>query len=241
MPVGDRPRERLLARGVEALADRELLALLLGSGARGLDAVELAGRLIAQHGGLKRLARATPDELVGLLGVGPAKAARVVAAFQLASRAVSDERVQPARVTGSAALAAVAAPLLRGLRHERVVVVVCDASGAVVRAVRLTDGGSDRSLVPVRDVLTTVLSAGGSSFGVAHNHPSGDATPSTADQRGTVRLQEAAAAVGLRFLDHVVLTDTAWRRVMPASYPQKEGMSEGTQIFAPHHRQSSCS
>jgi DNA repair protein RadC len=213
LPAADRPRERLLERGPEALADRELLALLLGSGARDLDAIELAGQLIASQGGLRRLARAAPHELVGLLGIGPAKAARIAAAFQLARRALSDEQPERRKVVATADIAKCAAPLLRGLSHERVVVVICDTAGVVLRTVRLTDGGTDRSLIPIRDVLSAVLASGGTSFGVAHNHPSGDPTPSVLDGRVTARLREAAEAVGLRFLDHVVVTDKTWRRV----------------------------
>ncbi|MGH3795366.1 MAG: JAB domain-containing protein [Pseudonocardiaceae bacterium] len=213
LPACDRPRERLLERGPEALADRELLALLLGSGARGLDVVELAGQLIASQGGLRRLALAPPHELVGLLGVGPAKAARVAAAFQLAQRALAAEQPALRKVVTTADIAACAAPLLRGLRHERVVVIVCDKAGTVLRTHRLTEGGTDRSLIPVRDVLSAVLATGGASFGVAHNHPSGDLTPSTSDRRATARLREAAETVGVRFLDHVVVTDDAWLRV----------------------------
>ncbi len=213
MPVGDRPRERLWELGAEALADRELLALLLGSGRQGRDAVALAGELIAAHGGLRGLARADPQELVTLRGVGPAKAVRVAAAFQLARRVAGTGDVIRRRITTTADLAAVAAPMLRGLRYERVVVMVCDASGAVLRTTRLTEGATDRSLIPVRDVLALALTSGGASFGVAHNHPTGDPTPSAADRRATARLCEAAAAVGLRFLDHVVVTEDAWRRV----------------------------
>jgi DNA repair protein RadC len=175
--------------------------------------VELASQLIASQGGLRRLAQAPPHELVGLLGVGPAKAARVAAAFQLARRALADEQPARRRVVATADIAACAAPLLRGLRHERVVVVVCDKAGAVLRTLRLTEGGTDRSLIPVRDVLGAVLAAGGTAFAVAHNHPSGDPTPSTLDHQVTARLREAAEAVGVRFLDHVVVTDDAWQRV----------------------------
>lgn len=212
LAVDDRPRERALRRGVEVLSDRELLALLLGSGARDVDAIELAGQLIARQGGLRQLARAAPQELVGLLGIGPAKATRISAAFQLARRAFSDE-YPTNRIAATADLAAQAAPLLRGLDRERVVVVACDKAGTVLRTAVLTEGATDRSLIPVPDVLRIVLAAGGTAFGVAHNHPSGDAAPSAADIRATVRLASAAATVGLRFLDHVVLTDSSWRRV----------------------------
>jgi DNA repair protein RadC len=213
MPVGDRPRERLWELGAEALADRELLAVLLGSGTPGCDAVELASQLIAAHGGLRGLARADPQALVRLPGMGPAKAVRVAAAFHLARRVANEGTAHRRRVVTTADLAAVASPLLRGLRHERVVVVVCNTAGTVLRATRLTDGATDHSLIPVRDVLALVLSSGGSSFGVAHNHPTGDLTPSKPDRRATIRLREAAAAVGLRFFDHIIVTDDAWRRV----------------------------
>ncbi|WP_200307455.1 JAB domain-containing protein [Streptomyces adelaidensis] len=214
VPAQDRPRERLLARGAEALSDRELLALLLGAGLPGQDAVELAGELIHRHGGLYELSRLPAHELaVGLAGIGPAKAARVAAAFQLGRRAAPPSPSARQRVRGSADLATIAAPLLHGLRHERVVVVVCDRSGSVIRTTVLTEGATDRSLLPVRDVLALALAAGGTSFGVAHNHPTGCADPSEADRRATTRLAAGAGAVGLRFLDHVVVTDGGWRRV----------------------------
>jgi DNA repair protein RadC len=211
LPSDDRPRERLLTRGAEALADRELLALLIGSGTAGTSAIDLAAQVIEVCGGLSRLARADPHTLLRQAGMGPAKAARVAAAFQLARRAESE--MAPRWVGSSAGLAAATAPLLRGLRTERVVVVSCDQGGKVLRTIRLTDGGSDRSLIPVRDVLTAALSAGAASFGVAHNHPSGTLEPSEADRRATIRLREGAEAVGLRFLGHVIVTDSQWRPV----------------------------
>jgi DNA repair protein RadC len=211
LPSDDRPRERLLSRGAEALADRELLALLLGSGTTGADAIDLAAQVIDACGGLPRLARADPHALTDTAGMGPAKAARVAAAFQLARRV--DSELAPRWVGSAAALAAVTAPLLRGLRTERVVVVSCDAAGKVLRTTRLTEGTTDRSLMPVRDVLTAALSAGAASFGVAHNHPSGSLQPSEADRRATDRLRAGSEAVGLRFLDHVIVTDRWWRRV----------------------------
>ncbi|MEU6014496.1 DNA repair protein RadC [Streptomyces sp. NPDC047515] len=216
VPAPDRPRERLLARGAEALSDRELLALLLGAGVPGQDAVELAGQLINRHGGLYALSRLPAHELAaGLAGIGPAKAARVAAAFQLGRRVAAPSLSARQQVDGSADLAAVAAPLLQGLRHERVVVVICDGAGTVLRTSVLTEGATDRSLLPVRDALALVLAAGGASFGVAHNHPTGCTAPSEADRRATTRLAAGAAAVGLRFLDHVVVTDGGWRRVPP--------------------------
>jgi len=211
LPEPDRPRERLLRQGAEALSDRELLALVLGAGLAGCDAIELAGEMIRDCGSLKSLAVADPYLLKRLPGVGPAKAARVAAAFELARRTASADGKR--QVSKSADLAVLAAPYLRGLRRERVVVVVCDSSGRPLRVVTLTEGGADRSLIPVRDVLSAVLATGGTRFAVAHNHPSGILGPSEADIRVTARLREAAETVGLRFLGHVIVTETAWTRV----------------------------
>ncbi len=118
VPARDRPRERLLARGAEALSDRELLALLLGAGVPGQDAVELAGQLIIRHGGLYELSRVPAQELAaGLAGIGPAKAARVAAAFQLGRQVALPSSSARQRISNSSDLAAAAAPLLRGLRY----------------------------------------------------------------------------------------------------------------------------
>lgn len=212
LPELDRPRERLLKEGAAALSARELLALLLGSGLPGQDAIELAATLINDCGGLVGLAAAKPEKLRQVPGVGSAKAVRVAAAFELAKRA----RVEPVtrrRIAKTPDVVEVAAPYLRGLRHERVVVAVCDNSGGLLRVAPLTDGGSDRSLIPVKDVLTTVLSIGGVQFGVAHNHPSGVAHPSDADVEVTGLLRRAADTVGLRFIDHVIVTESRWERV----------------------------
>ncbi|MET9562530.1 JAB domain-containing protein [Streptomyces tauricus] len=101
------------------------------------------------------------------------------------------------------------------MRHERAVLVTCDGEGALLRTSVPTDGASDRTFVPVRDTLARVLALGGTSFGVAHNHPTGRLTPSEADRLTTSRLMTGAEAVGLRFLDHVVVTDSGWQRVPP--------------------------
>lgn len=140
----------MLSRGAAALSDRELLAIVLGSGPSGCDAIELAAVLIEQSGGLSALATADPHALKRLPGVGAAKAARVAATFKLARRAAVTGATR--RVVSSSDVAAIAAPYLRGLRHERVIVVVCDNSGGIIRVTPLADGSADRSLVSVRDV-----------------------------------------------------------------------------------------
>jgi DNA repair protein RadC len=208
IPVRQRPRERLLDHGPEPLADAELLAVLLGTGVRGTGALALAHELLADHGGPHGLARAVPTELARRPGVGPAKAARVVAAFGLARRLGT---VRPGTtVRDSTDVAEVVRPWLADARRERVVVVVCDRGLRVRRVFVLTEGSCDECLLPVRELLTAVLLHDGSAFAVAHNHPAGDVTPSDEDRRVTAALAGAADAVGLDFLTHVIVSADRW-------------------------------
>ncbi|MBF8187710.1 DNA repair protein RadC [Nonomuraea sp. K274] len=211
LPKRDRPRERLMSSGAGALADRELLAVLLGSGFRGGSALQLAAQVIEHCGDLDGLGRSDPHRLLTVPGVGPAKAARVAAAFHLVRRAEAwPERV---RITSTSDLANQCAPLLRGRVRERLVMVVCDARGRVLKRLVLTEGGSDHTVLPIREVVTEVLTSGGAVFGLAHNHPAGSLEPSEADLEATAQLAVAADTVGLRLLDHLIVTDAAWRRI----------------------------
>jgi DNA repair protein RadC len=211
LPRAERPRERLSALGPAALADRELLSMLLGTGTRGTGAHALAERLLAAFGSVPALARAHPADLAALPGIGGAKAAALVSAFELARRAGSVENLR--RVGSTLDLVDVVAPLLRGRSRERLVVVVCDTANRVLHCEVVSEGSAERSLVPVREVIVSVLRHDGQAFALAHNHPAGDATPSESDIDATGRIEEAACAVGLRFLDHIVLTDSGWSRV----------------------------
>jgi DNA repair protein RadC len=213
LPVRERPRERLAALGTHALADRELLAVLLGTGgAAGVGAHTLAERLLARFGSVGGIARAHAAELMTVAGVGPAKAAALAAAFELARRsAATDDRVT---ITGPADIATVVAPLLHGRSRERLVLVICDRANRVIDHEVLSEGSADRSLLPVREAAVAVLRRDGKAFALAHNHPSGDPSPSRDDIEATLRVWQVANALGLRFLGHVVVTDTAWRRVV---------------------------
>jgi DNA repair protein RadC len=211
LPRAERPRERLSALGPAALADRELLSMVLGTGTRGTGAHTLAERLLAAFGSVPALARAHTTDLAALPGIGAAKAAALVAAFELARRTGSVENLR--RVGSTLDLVDVVAPMLRGRARERLVVVVCDTANRVLHCEVVSEGSAERSLVPVREVIVSVLRRDGQSFALAHNHPAGDATPSASDVDATRRIEQAALAVGLHFLDHVVLTDSGWSRV----------------------------
>lgn len=211
VPVHDRPRERLLARGRAALSEQELLAILLRSGTRGMSATDLGASLLAEYGGLQGLASTQPEELAARAGVGLAKAASLVAAFELGRRAGSGDR--PVVLRSADDVARVAMRELDGHRRERVLVLVCDAANRLRQTVVVSEGSIDRSLVPVREILNAVLRHDGRGFALAHNHPSGNAEPSGADASVTRELRDAARMVGLRFLGHVVLAGPSWAEV----------------------------
>jgi DNA repair protein RadC len=211
LPASERPRERLLRCGVEALSERELLALVLRHGRRGESALDLAGSLLCEYGSLSALAIARSEELAQRSGIGPAKTAALIAAFRL-GRVASQSANAVVTLRSAADVACVASHELAGLRRERVIVLVCDGANHVRRTVVVTDGAIDRSLFPVRDILNAVLRHDGRAFAVAHNHPSGNPTPSDADRSATLQLMRAANTTGLRFLDHVIVAGKCWRR-----------------------------
>lgn len=212
VPLHEDPRERLSAHGADALAERELLAIVLRDGAAATSALDLADRLLAEHGSVRDLALLRPEELARCRGIGPIKAAAVAAAFALGRRA-STSATSSARLRKAADIAGVAQAHLAGARRERVLVLVCDAGNRLRRTEIVSEGSIDRALVPIREVLNAVLRHDGRAFAVAHNHPSGDPTPSDADCQATVDLAAGARAAGLRFLGHVVVADDSWRSI----------------------------
>ncbi len=204
----DLTRERLVRYGVNVLAPEELVALVLQGGQQGRSAVEVACRLTCNYGNISRLATARPEELTTLSGISPAKAAALAASFQLGRIAVGE--AVPSTLRTAADVAAVATGELSSARRERTIVLVCDAANHLRQVLPISEGSIDRAFLPVREILNAVLRHDGRAFAVAHNHPSGDPSPSDADVWCTGKLRAAAQVVGLRFLDHVVVAGPNW-------------------------------
>ena len=192
------------------MADRELIAVVLRSGTHGQGALSLADGLLKQFGSMRDLASAVPEEIANVSGIGPAKAAGLVAAFELARRIKRDPDGRSSAMRTPERLGELFAPRLAGLRRETVMVAVLDQRLRMRRVLTVSGGAADHALLPVRDVLNVVLRNDGLAFAVAHNHPSGDLTPSRHDIDATRRLAEAAPLVGLRFLDHLIVADGEW-------------------------------
>jgi DNA repair protein RadC len=207
-PAFERPRERLHSDGAGALATRELLAILVGSGREGASAVEIAGNLLrAADGSLRRLAASTPGELAGVPGIGPAVAARVSAALELGRRLAREGPLERGRIRGPRDVYERCAPGLRDLTQEEFRVLMLNTQHAVVRELVITRGTLDTSVVHPREVFRSAITESAASLILVHNHPSGDPSPSAEDRAVTRQLAEAGRLLGIPVLDHVVVGD----------------------------------
>jgi DNA repair protein RadC len=204
-PAADRPRERLYFNGPTALADAELLALQLGSGTRGKDAVTVAREMLAAYGSLAAVAGREATELARRPGVGRAKAARLAAAFELTRRLRA--RTPGARMALSSPGEVYAAfgPLMEDLPREVFRVALLDAQNGLLRDLIVSEGTLSASLVHPREVFKPAILESAASVILLHNHPSGDPTPSREDIRLTRQLVECARLLDLAVHDHVIV------------------------------------
>ena len=200
----ERPRERLLAYGAKALSDAELLAVLLRTGVRGKDAVELARELLMQFKGLGGLFAAGP-ELEKVKGLGNAKRAQFAAAIELAQRSIAESLKEGVALTSPGAVRDYLRLALAGRAHEVFVCIWLDAQHRVIRIDEPFSGTLTQTSVYPREVVKTALRVNAAAVIFAHNHPSGVAQPSQADELLTGNLREALALVEVKVLDHFII------------------------------------
>jgi DNA repair protein RadC len=203
------PRERLRERGTESLDDAELLALLLRTGARGRPAEELARELLG-GAGLHGLARAIPAELERQPGVGPAKAATLLAALEIGRRLAERRLDTGDAIRGPQDVFRHFHARLRDAPHEQFHLLLLDGRHRLLRETMASRGTLTASLVHPREVFRPALREGAAALVVVHNHPSGDPAPSAEDREVTRRLVQAGALLGVPLLDHVVVAERGW-------------------------------
>lgn len=206
-PAGERPREKLLARGASALSDAELLAIFLGSGLRGRDAVGTARDLLTTHGPLRVLLERPPSALTRLPGLGPARACALVAALELGNRHLAAQLERGEALTDPGAAGRYFAQRLRGYPHEVFAALFMDTRHRALAFEELFRGTVDGAEVHPREVVRRALAHNAAAVIVGHNHPSGSAEPSAADRAVTARLKQSLALVDIRLLDHFVVGD----------------------------------
>lgn len=206
LPADDRPRERLRSLGPGALTTAELLAILLGTGGRGSSVLEVAGRLLdIGEGSLRRLAQRPSAELLRAQGIGPTKAARLLAAFELGARLSREERPPVQRIREPEDVARLFRNRLRDLQVEEFHLLALDSQSQVLREVLVTRGLLNSSLVHPREVFRAAIAEAAAGIIVVHNHPSGDPTPSAEDRAVTQQLAAAGRLLDLPLYDHVII------------------------------------
>lgn len=204
-PLDDRPREKLLAKGPQSLSDAELVAIFLRTGTKGKTAVELARDQLTRFGSLSALAGAGNESFCAEPGLGPAKYAQLQAALEIARRTLREKLDAGAALSTPGAVRDYLRLMLHGRPHEVFVVVFLDAQHRVTACEELFRGTLTQTSVYPREVVKRALHYNAAAVIFAHNHPSGVAEPSRADEALTVALKQALAMVDVRVLDHFVV------------------------------------
>ncbi|MCM8794376.1 MAG: DNA repair protein RadC [Candidatus Omnitrophica bacterium] len=205
LPAVDRPRERMLRFGERALSQQELLACLLGRGVAGESVLVTAQRLLSGFGSLQGIAEASIEQLASVKGMGPAKAVQIKAACELSRRARLQPQEPGAEIRSAQEAIQVAANHLSGRQKEHFVLLLLDARHRVSKIAEISVGSLDMSVVHPRETFKEAIRSSAAAIILAHNHPSGDPTPSPEDLELTHRLIEGGELLGIPVLDHIIV------------------------------------
>jgi DNA repair protein RadC len=208
LPQGERPREKLALLGPGALSNAELMALFISSGSKGRSAIDIGSDLIAKYGSMGALGAMPVSELAKERGLGMAKASKLAAAFELGVR-VAREQVHTAALDTPERIFEFFGPQMAHLPQEQVVVIPVDTRLRHLGTSVVSVGTVNESSAHPREIFRPVITRGAYGFVLVHNHPSGDPSPSRADEAITRRVSEAATLMQIRFIDHVIIGKAA--------------------------------
>ena len=207
----DKPREKLIQKGRSVLSDAELLAILIGSGNRNESAVALSKRILAStNQNLNELGKLSIKQLMSFKGIGEAKAVTIAATLEIGRRRRGEEAKKVTKINSSKSVFELLQPILGELPHEEFWILYLNNANSVILKEQLSKGGITGTLVDVRLVLKQALEYGAVGLVLAHNHPSGTLKPSNADKEITLKLKAAAAALDIKVLDHIIITEKAY-------------------------------
>ncbi len=207
----DRPREKLLIKGRQALSDAELLAILIGSGNREESAVALCQRILASVSqNLSILGKMGIEDLCEFKGIGEAKALSIIAALELGRRRRGSEALEQERITSSLSVFELMQPRLGDLPHEEFWIIYLNNANKVLRTVQLSKGGITGTVVDIRIAFKMALQLGAVAVILVHNHPSGTLKPSQPDIQLTKKLKTAGDHLDIKVLDHLIVTEKAY-------------------------------
>ena len=220
-PESERPRERILKQGAQALSDAELLAVLLRNGRSGEDAISLARRILSQFGSLRKLMSASADELCRISGIGPAKATQLIAACELATRR-SNEKVTGTDIMKSPqSVYETITESLRDLKDEVFTALFLNKKNELIEMRQIARGTPDKVTIYPRQIVEMCISVGASKLILAHNHPGGSTEPSAKDIQLTARLCEGLKFIDVELLDHIIVGKDNFRSM------KRDGHFEG--------------
>ena len=207
----DKPREKLMLKGKQALSDAELIAILIGSGSRNESAVSLSKRILASvDNNLNALGKLSLKQLMEFKGIGEAKAISIAAALELGRRRRVEETVELKKISSSKAVFEIMQPLIGELPHEEFWVLFLNNSNKVIHKSQLSKGGIAGTVVDIRLVFKMALEQNATSLILTHNHPSGKLEASNADKEITQKLKLAGEQLEIRVLDHIIITEKGY-------------------------------
>jgi len=204
LPAQERPREKLAELGVSALSDSELIAILLRTGMKGKNAIEIARDLLTRFQSIGGLARANVEELASVKGVGKTKAIQLAAAFGLGHR-LAHETLTKSKVDSPERVYQLLGTEMRALSQESLRTLLLDTRYHLIRIEEISLGSLSESIAHPREIFRPAIIYSAYAMIVVHNHPSGDPSPSEADHRLTRRLAEAAQLLQINLLDHIII------------------------------------
>lgn len=207
----DRPREKLLTKGKQALSDAELIAILISSGSRNESAVELSKRILASiNNNLSALGKLSVTDLIKFKGIGEAKAISIITALELGRRRRLEEAMELPKITSSKTVFEIMQPLIGEIATEEFWIVYLNNSNKILHKSQLSSGGLTGTVVDVRLVFKKAVEINSTAIILCHNHPSGNTKPSDADIQLTKKMKLGGETLDVKVLDHLIITEKAY-------------------------------
>lgn len=206
--VEDRPREKLVKKGVNSLSDAEIIALLIGSGTKNESAVELSKKVLkSANNNLNELGKLNISDLTKMKGIGEAKAITIIAALELGRRRKTSEIIIKKKITQSKDIFELFQPIIGDLPHEEFWILLLNRSNRIIEKIKISQGGISGTVIDVKIILKHAVEKLASSIILCHNHPSGNKKPSSADDTITGKLKSGAELLDIQVLDHIIVAD----------------------------------
>ena len=207
--VEDRPREKLLKKGINSLSNAEIIAILIGSGTKNESAVDLSKKILkSADNNLNELGKLGIPDLIKMKGIGEAKAITILAALELGRRRKISEIINKKKVTQSKDIFELFQPLIGDLPHEEFWILLLNRSNRIIEKYKISQGGISGTVIDIKIILKNAIEKLASSIILCHNHPSGNKEPSSADDSITQKLKKGAELLDIQVLDHIIVADT---------------------------------